>query len=70
MVGVIIHAKIRKASPRGQPGIGPPKTCISKKPAAKKAIIQPKKAPKKMNEILVKVLARLGSLRADPFGIL
>jgi hypothetical protein len=52
---------MRKASPRGPPVIGPPKICISKKPVAKKAMTPPKKAPKKMNEILVKVLARLGS---------
>ena len=61
MIGATIHAKMRKAFPRGPPGIGPPKICISRKPAAKKARIPPKKAPKKMNEILVKVLARLGS---------
>jgi hypothetical protein len=61
MIGAITQAKNKKAFPRRPPGIGPPKICISRKPAPKKAIAPPKKPPKKMNEILVKVLARLGS---------
>ena len=64
-VGAIIHAKMRKAFPRGPPGKGPgkgpPKICISRKPVAKEVMTPPKKAPKKMNEILVRVLARFGS---------